>query len=143
MINGRVYDWESVEIHASGMENLQLQEISYDDEKEMEPVYGAGGKIRGYGTGNEKNSVKLSMLRDDFNEMIRVIKRKGYKRFYDYVIPKIVVSYANDDSETCTDVLTQVIISKRSFKAAQGDKSMQVDLDGLAVGGIKISGLSS
>ena len=129
LINGKVYDWSSVTITASGMENMEPMEISYDDEQESEPIYGKGGKIRGYGTGNQKNSVKLSLLREDFNEMCRVIKSKGYKNFYRYVIPKIV--------------LTNIVISKRSFKAAQGDKSMKVDLDGVAMGGIKINGLDA
>ena len=143
LINGKVYDRSSVTITASGMENMEPMEISYDDEQESEPIYGRGGKIRGYGTGNQKNSVKLSLLREDFNEMCRVIQSKGYKNFYKYVIPKIVVNYADEGAATCTDVLTNIVLSKRSFKAAQGDKSMKVDLDGIAMGGIKINGLDA
>lgn len=143
LINGKAYDWSSVTISASGMENIEPSEISYDDEQEVEPIYGKGGKIRGYGTGNKKNSVKISMLREDFNEMCRVIKKKGYNSFYKFIIPKIVVSYADEGASTTTDVLKKVIFSKRSFKAAQGDKSIKVDLDGIAVGGIKINGLES
>ena len=108
LVNGKVYDWSSVTISTSGMENIEPTEISYDDEQESEAVYGKGGKIRGYGTGNQKNSVKLSMLREDFNEMCRVIKSKGYKNFYKYVIPKITVSYADEGASTCTDTLTKV-----------------------------------
>ncbi len=143
LINGKAYDWSSVTITASGMENMEPMEISYDDEEEKEPIYGKGGKIRGYGTGNQKNSVKISLLREDFNEMCRVIQSKGYKNFYKYVIPKIVVNYADEGAATCTDVLTNIVLSKRSFKAAQGDKSMKVDLDGIAMGGIKINGLDA
>ena len=97
LINGKAYDWSSVTITASGMENMEPMEISYDDEEEKEPIYGKGGKIRGYGTGNQKNSVKISLLREDFNEMCRVIQSKGYKNFYKYVIPKIVVNYADEE----------------------------------------------
>ena len=143
LINGKCYDWSSVTINVSGMDSIELQEISYDDEQELEAIYGKGGKIRGYGTGNQKNSVKLSMTREDFNEMIRVIKSKGYKSFYKYMIPKITVSYADEGVATTTDVLTNVKFSKRSLKAAQGDKSMKVDLDGMAMGGIKLNGLGA
>ena len=143
LINGKCYDWSSVTINVYGMYSIELQEISYDDEQELEAIYGKGGKIRGYGTGNQKNSVKLSMTREDFNEMIRVIKSKGYKSFYKYMIPKITVSYADDGVATTTDVLTNVKFSKRSLKAAQGDKSMKVDLDGMAMGGIKLNGLGA
>lgn len=143
LINGKCYDWSSVTINVSGMDSIELQEISYDDEQELEAIYGKGGKIRGYGTGNQKNSVKLSMAREDFDEMIRVIKSKGYKSFYKYMIPKITVSYADEGAPTVTDVLTNVKFSKRSLKAAQGDKSMKVDLDGMAMGGIKMNGLGA
>lgn len=143
LVNGKVYDWSSVTIGVSGMENIEPLEITYEDEQEFEPVYGKNGKIRGFGTGNQKNSVKISMLREDFNEMCRVIKSKGYKNFFKFDIPKITVSYADDGAETCTDVLTNVKLSKRSLKAAQGDKSMKVDLDAMAMGGIKINGLSA
>lgn len=143
LINGKCYDWSSVTINVSGMDSIELQEISYDDEQELEAIYGKGGRIRGYGTGNQKNSVKLSMTREDFNEMLRVIKSKGYKSFYKYIIPKITVSYADEGAQTTTDVLTKVKFSKRSLKAAQGDKSMKVNLDGMAVGGIKMNGLGA
>lgn len=142
----RKRDQKATAIHSVALTNtpaIDGMEISYDDEQESEPIYGRGGKIRGYGTGNQKNSVKLSLLREDFNEMCRVIQSKGYKNFYKYVIPKIVVNYADEGASTCTDVLTNIVLSKRSFKAAQGDKSMKVDLDGIAMGGIKINGLDA
>ena len=53
------------------------------------------------------------------------------------------MSYADDGVATTTDVLTNVKFSKRSLKAAQGDKSMKVDLDGMAMGGIKMNGLGA
>ena len=141
--NGKCYDWSSVTINVSGMDSIELTEISYDDEHELEPIYGKGGKIRGYGTGNKKNSVKISMTREDFNEMIRVIKSQGYKNFYKFMIPKITVSYADEGTATTTDILTNVMFSKRSLKAAQGDKQIKVDLDGVAIGGIKMNGLDA
>lgn len=143
LVNGKVFDWSSVNISVNGMENIEPTEISYDDEQEGELIYGKGGKPRGYGTGNQKNSVKVSMLREDFDEMCRVIKSKGVKNFYRYVIPKIIVSYADEGAATSTDTLTKVLFTKRSFKAAQGDKSMKVDLDGFAIGGIKINDLDA
>lgn len=143
LINGKVYDWSSVNIHMTGMENVELLEISYDDEQELEPIYGRGGKIRGYGTGNQKNSIKISMLREDFDEFLRIAKKKGLKSFYAMIIPKITVNYADEGARTTTDILTNVKFSKRSIKAGQGDKSMKVDLDGIAIGGIKLSGLEA
>ena len=63
-VNGKNYDWGDVDVKFPGLV-LQLQEISYDDELEMEESYGRGSHPRGYGTGNYKASGKVSMLRDD------------------------------------------------------------------------------
>ena len=44
LINGKCYDWSSVDINVSGMDSIELQEISYDDEQELEVIYRKGGK---------------------------------------------------------------------------------------------------
>lgn len=142
LINGKCFDWSDVTINVRGFENIEISEISYDDEQEADMIYGRGGNPRGYGTGNKKNSVKISMHREDFDEMCRIIKKKG-KRFYSYVIDKITVSYANEDSGTSTDVLKGVKFTKRSLKAAQGDKELKIDLEGFAYKGIKMSGVDA
>ena len=46
LVNGKVYDWSSVTINTSGMENIEPTEIYYDDEEELEAVYGKGGETR-------------------------------------------------------------------------------------------------
>ena len=114
---------------------LQLQEISYDDEQEKEETYGKGSMPRGYGTGNYKASGKISMLRDDYDDLLDYCKSKGLA-FYKLEIPSIVVSYANDGGRTRIDELKKVHFSKRSNKASQGDKSLTVDIDLMIVGGI-------
>ena len=48
-VNGKNYDWGDVDVKFPGLV-LQLQEISYDDELEMEESYGRGSSPRGYGT---------------------------------------------------------------------------------------------
>lgn len=55
-VNGKAYDWGDVDLKIPGL-NIQVQEISYDDELEIEEVYGSGSKPRGYGTGNYKDKV--------------------------------------------------------------------------------------
>lgn len=143
LINGKAYDWSSVTINVSGMENIEVTDISYGDKRDVEAIYGKGGRIRGYGTGNYSNDVSLSMEREDFDEMGRVMMANGYREFYKFVIPKIVISYADEGARTVTDVLTNVVLSERSVKAAQGDKSLKADLKGMAIGGITFNGLGA
>ena len=141
IINGRCYDWNSVTLGISGCENVEPTEISYDAERDEEVIYGKGGAPRGYGTGNRKNSVKMSMLREDFDEICNVMQKKGVKSFFNHIFEKITVSYGNDGLKVVTDTLTNVKFSKFSGKASQGDKSIKVDLEGFAFGGVNINGM--
>lgn len=141
IINGRGYDWNSVTLGISGCENVEPTEISYDAERDEEVIYGKGGDPRGYGTGNRKNSVKMSMLREDFDEICNVMQKKGVKSFFNHIFEKITVSYGNDGQKVVTDTLTNVKFSKFSGKASQGDKSIKVDLEGFAFGGVNINGM--
>lgn len=138
-INGKAYDWSDVTVDLPGLE-IQVQEVTYSDELEKELVYGRGNRPRGYGTGNYKSDAKITLLQEDFNDLKAYCKKKR-KKLYKLVIPKILVSYADDDSPTVTDELNTVTITKTSNKVAQGDKSIKVELDLMVVHGIKRDGL--
>ena len=47
-VNGQTYGWGDVDVKIPGLV-LVVQEISYDDEQEMEESYGKGYRPRGYG----------------------------------------------------------------------------------------------
>ncbi|MDO4720475.1 MAG: hypothetical protein Q4A78_07410 [Peptostreptococcaceae bacterium] len=140
-VNGRNYDWSDVRVKFPDFE-MEVQEISYDDELEKEAKYGTGNKPRGFGTGNYKASGKLSLLLEDYDALTEYAKSKGIG-IYDLVIPKIVVSYANDLLPVQTDVLPQVTFTKKSNKAAQGDKTIKVDMDFIIVGVIETNGINA
>lgn len=140
-VNGKTYDWADVDIKLPGL-SIEFQEISYDDELEKELAYGKGQKPRGYGEGNYKAEGKVTLLRDDYDALLDYCKSKGVPLFK-LVIPKIVVSYANEGDRTRSDVLNTVTFTKRSNKAAQGDKSIKVDLDMLIVDGIESDGVKA
>ena len=138
-VNGISYGWGDVDVKIPGL-NLVVQEISYDDEQEMEESYGKGSKPRGYGKGNYKASGKMSMHRDDFDDVLDYCKATG-KPFYGVEFPSVVVSYANPGGRTRIDELKRVVFVKRSHKAAQGDKTLSVDIDLMIVGGIVEDGV--
>lgn len=138
-VNGISYGWGDVDVKVPGL-NLVVQEISYDDEQEMEESYGKGSKPRGYGKGNYKASGKMSMHRDDFDDVLDYCKATG-KPFYGVEFPSVVVSYANPGGRTRIDELKRVVFVKRSHKAAQGDKTLSVDIDLMIVGGIVEDGV--
>ena len=140
-VNGKNYVWGDVDVKFPGLV-LVVQEISYDDEQDMEESYGRGYKPRGFGKGNYKASGKLSMLRDDYEDLLAFCKAKGVS-FYDLELPSIVVSYADNGKAISTDELKKVRPIKRTHKAAQGDKSLSVDVDLMIVGGIITNGVQA
>ena len=140
-VNGKNYDWGDVDVKFPGLV-LVVQEISYDDEQDMEESYGRGYKPRGFGKGNYKASGKLSMLRDDYEDLLAFGKARGVS-FYDLELPSIVVSYADNGKAISTDELKKVRPIKRTHKAAQGDKSLSVDVDLMIVGGIITNGVQA
>ena len=140
-VNGKNYDWGDVAVKFPGLV-LVVQEISYDDEQDMEESYGRGYKPRGFGKGNYKASGKLSMLRDDYEDLLAFCKARGVS-FYDLELPSIVVSYADNGKAISTDELKKVRPIKRTHKAAQGDKSLSVDVDLMIVGGIITNGVQA
>lgn len=138
-INGIAYGWSDVSVKLQGLE-LNLQGIDYGDEQEKETVYGMGAAPMGYGRGNYKASCKMSMLLDDYEQLEEYCRSRGTK-LYALVIPKIIVSYANEGGAIRTDVINKVTIVKVDNKAAQGDKSLTVEVEGLVVGKIVRNGL--
>lgn len=141
IINGQAYDWSSISINMPGM-TFQAQDINYDDELEKEPVYGMGVEQRGYGKGNYKATAKMTMLKEDFDELVSYCKKKSTP-LYRTDISKIIVAYAHDYQKTKTDVLNKVTITKTSHKGTQGDKNLKVDVDLLIYGEIVRDGLSA
>lgn len=140
-VNGKAYDWGDVDLKLPGL-NIEVQEVSYDDEMEKELAYGKGNKPRGYGTGNYKASGKISLLRDDYDAIIDYCKAKG-TAFYKLEFPSIIVAYANPGERTRQDVITKVSFSKSSTKAAQGDKNLKIDIDLMIAGEVIRDGLSA
>ena len=98
-----------------------------------------GQKPRGYGEGNYKASARLHSC-----EMTMTgcwITANGQAHHCTACCLEKLQSAMPMTGTDRTDVLNKVTITKNSHKAAQGDKSLSVDLDLLIVGGIVRDGV--
>ena len=143
LINGKCYDWSSVTINMPGLDYLEPTKIEYDGERETEPIYGKGGKVRGYGTGNLKHSAKIEMAEEDFDEYCRVAKTKGYSSLYGFAMDKVTVSYADEGAPIQTDVINKLVLSTWGKAASQGDKNFNISLEFSVIGGIKLGDIEA
>lgn len=136
MINGRKYAWEDVTIMLANQLGVGVQDISWDEDKETEAIYGMGSKPIGYSQGNWKAEGKVTILIEDYQTLLSYAKgvRGG---IFDFKPFNIIVSYANDEEIPHTVKLLQCKFSKKSRKATQGEKKNTVDLDFSIFGDIK------
>ncbi|QUO43456.1 hypothetical protein KDJ56_11145 [Brevibacillus composti] len=135
MINGKVYDWESITIGLPYGVAIAVSGIDYDDELSAELAYGKGAAPIGYGNGNYQASAKLTLLRDEFDKLLDYAKSQG-KPLYRLPLFPITVSYANDGERTRTDEIRGCKFTKTSNKAKQGDTKLEVELEVLVTGQI-------
>lgn len=124
-INGRTYDWESIEITGPGGRIIGAQSIDYKDEAKVEEVYGLGRDILGRGKGNYKASGSVELLRQDGDALISALGAD----FLGKADFTITVSYANDEGTTATDTLQKCVVSGVDTSAKQGEAKMTMKLE--------------
>lgn len=141
MINGKKYSWEDISVTMPHGEMVDIQNIDYSDSKEIEPIYGRGSNPTGYGVGNYSAEGKLTLLKEEHDKFTAYAKRQGRSLYRIAPFP-IVVSYANEDQPTKTDVLKQCKITKVSQSGGQGDKEFKAEYELQILGGIWRDGLA-
>lgn len=142
MINGKKYSWEDISVTLPYGEIIDFQNIEYSDQKEIEPVYGKGSNPTGYGAGNYSAEGKVTLLKEEHDKFVAYAKKQG-KSLYKLPPFTIVVSYANEDQPTTTDVLKACKITKVSQSGGQGDKELKVEYELKILGGIVRDGLEA
>jgi hypothetical protein len=124
MINGSLYDWESIEILLPSGVAIGIASISYDDERPIEERYGRGSTPRGYGRKNYKASAKMELDIDEAERLAVLLAASGGGGIYDSLPFPIVVAYAPAGQPIITDMLPLCKITKTSSGAKQGDDNV-------------------
>ena len=139
-INRRKYAWVDITVRLSRGEVTEIKEISYDHGRDKEAIYGKGGKPVGYGLKNSESTGKMTLSKE---ELTRWEKEEG-KVVTDMDPFLIVVSYGTEGQDTVTDELRECTITKRGGDgAAQGDASVDIDLEFIILGGMRLNGIET
>ena len=138
-INGNTYDWESITIQGPQGTMIDIQEISYSDERPIEATYGKGSIPQGYGRKNYKASGNMTLLRTEFEALRLACGGSVYTR----QPLTIVVAYANEDQETVVDTLPTVHITKTDTSPKQGEEKVEVKIEFSILSPIKWGGVSA
>ena len=127
MINGLVYDFESVKLMLPTGLTLGCESIDYGDEKGDEVVNGSNNLPLGIGRGEYKGTCKLELQRLEYDKLNLFSATSG--GFYNMPPIPVIASYGNAGQAPVTDSML-VHLTKRSFKGAKGDTNLVVSVEG-------------
>jgi len=137
MINGIIYDFESIKaLLPTGM-ILTLEKISYKDKKDDEVITGTNGLPIGIGRGEYSGEVEVEMGRSEYDALDAYALAHG--GFYNMPPIPIVVSYGHNGQKPVTDTLA-AHFTERDFSASKGDKNLKVPLKGALTAPILTNG---
>jgi len=124
MINGRVFDWESIRIDAPFGLNLEITNISYSSESGAESVHGRGRAPRGYGRTNLVQEGSFDLPAPSFLQLSAYATANG--GLFNIPAFPITVSYSNADQTPQIDLLPSCVITRVETEASQNDPEVNV-----------------
>jgi len=127
MINGIVYDFESIKMILPTGLSLTFEKISYKDKKDDEVITGSNGLPMGIGRGEYSGECEIEIARAEYELMNSYAATHG--GFYNMPPVPIIVNYGHTGQAPITDTL-QVKFNERDFSNAKGDKNLKIPLKG-------------
>ncbi|QHX44307.1 hypothetical protein GWP43_13510 [Treponema vincentii] len=127
MVNGLIYDFESIKLMLPTGLILGCESVEYSDEKNDEVICGTNNLPLGVGRGEWKGTCKLELQRFEYDKLN--VFSAGSGGFYNMPPIPVVASYGNLGQPPVTDTLL-VHFTKRDFKGSKGDTSLSVTIEG-------------
>jgi hypothetical protein len=140
MINGLVYDFESIKLMLPTGLTLGCESIDYGDEKSDEVISGTNSLPLGIGRGEYKGTCKLELQRLEYDKLNLFAAASG--GFYNMPPLPVIASYGNSLQIPVTDSLL-VHFTKRDFKGSKSDTNLVVSIEGALTAPMTSNGIPS
>jgi hypothetical protein len=127
MVNGVVYDFESIKMLLPTGVTILFDKVSYKDKKDDEVITGSHSLPVGIGRGEYSGEAELELFRMDYDVLEVYASMHG--GFYNMPPIPIVVSYGHLGQPPVTDTL-MVHFTERDFSSSKGDTNLKVSLKG-------------
>lgn len=127
MINGNVYDFESIKVQLPTGMVVMLESISYKDKKDDEVITGVHNLPVGIGRGEYSGECEIEISRHEFDKLDAYAAATG--GFYNMGPIPVIASYGHLGQPIITDSLV-VHFTERDFSASKGDKNLNVSMKG-------------
>jgi hypothetical protein len=127
VINGNVYDFESIKVELKSGKIILLEKISYKDKKEDEAITGVDNLPVGIGRGKYSGEVEVEFGRYEYDQLDSYAN--SYGGFYNLPPLDITVSYGHEGQPVVTDRI-QAHFTERDFSGSKGDTNLKVTIKG-------------
>lgn len=125
-VNGEVVGWADIVVSIAGVPVTGITGVEYEDDQEVNAVYGAGRYPVGYGKGRITCKGKITLLQE---EVVSIQRQAPSGRLQDIAPFNITVSYLPANGMIVTDKLRNCLFSKNSRSWKEGDAKQEIDLD--------------
>jgi len=127
MINGKIYDFESIKLMLPTGLSITFEKVNYKDKKDDEVVTGSNGMPIGIGRGEYSGECEIELGRDEYDMLDAYAATSG--GFYNMPPIPVIVSFGHTGQPIITDTL-QVKFNERDFSAGKGDKNLKIPIKG-------------
>lgn len=138
MINGLVYDFESIKVMLPTGMVVILESISYKDKKDDEVINGVLNIPVGVGRGEYSGECEVEFSRLEYEKLNATTAAAG--GFYNTPFITIVASYGWLGQPIITDTL-MVHFTERDFSGKKGDTNLNVKIKGALVAPLVSNGV--
>lgn len=76
-VNGRQFDWESLQILVSGLQPTNIKSIDWSDTRGVSPVFGAGGAPIGWGRRNYRGQGSMEVADESYEQLMLAFSALG------------------------------------------------------------------
>jgi hypothetical protein len=146
-VNGEFYSFARAQFDITGSKLFAVENVTYDDAIELEEIHGAGMAALGFGEGKYTANFKCTVKKEDFEKVIlpALTGSDGTGNgtpLYEHEPFKFTMTYAKRKAtKTVSDTIEGIRIMSVSHSVGQGDKSLNVEISGKALGGIVRNGV--
>jgi hypothetical protein len=127
MVNGNVYDFESLKLQLPTGKVILLESINWNDKKDDEVITGVNGLPVGIGRGEYSGECEIELGAYEYEQLNKYANDSG--GFYNLPPVSIVAAYGHEGQDSITDKLS-VHFTERDFSAAKGDTNLKVTVKG-------------
>ncbi len=126
LINGVEYSWADLVVNIAGKPIVGITKIDYDDDQEMENIYGQGQNPIARGYGNIKPTASIGLYMSEV-EAIAAVSDTG--RLQDIAPFDIIVSFVPlNGGAVVVHKILNCQFTKRADSLAQGATKKELDL---------------